>query len=243
MMNSLYYGTIEHRRHWPVKNEFTYRVGYVFLNMDEVEQHFNLPLLLTHNTPGLLSFWDKDYLKVDFIRQFVREQSGFEAHKIYIFTNPSYLGFCFNPVSFYYCYDQKNSLIGVCSQITNTPWGEKHLQFFKMPDQGAGVFYFPKDFHVSPFMPMEIDYRWQFSPAEEDLRVIMQNRDRGEREVKFDSTLRVRRRPLSRASLLGLFFSYPLMTIKTMTAIYYQAAKLYLKKVPFHTHPSKLEAP
>lgn len=242
MKAGLYQGDVEHKRFLPVAHSFSYGVSYYFINLQKIDEVFNSSFLFTHNSPGLVSFWDKDYLTDKQIKDYVLKESKQKVDQVYILTNPSYFGFCFNPVSFYYCYDQEDHLIYVLSHITNTPWGEKHLQLFKIKEGVQNRFEFQKDFHVSPFMPMEMKYTWIFENPTEKLTVYMQNRMQGENKLFFDSNLKLERLEMSLRNQLLTFAKFPLITFKTIAAIYYQAARLYIKNVPFYTHPSKREA-
>lgn len=246
--SAIYIGDVEHRRLAPKKNIFSYSVCYYFLELEEIPKIFKFPFLFSYNFPGLLSFWRKDYLgsKEKDLKAAVKEeifkatQQTFEG-QIKLLTNISYFGFCMNPVSFYYCYDSEGkNLKYIVSEITNTPWGERHPQVFSFDqEKDKKVYEFPKNFHVSPFMPMTIDYTWVFHTPNEKLFVYMQNRNKGEKELIFDSTLKLVRKDLNASNVALSFFSFPFVTLKTMVAIYYQAAKLYFKNVPFYTHPSK----
>ncbi len=244
----LYEGTIEHRRLLPVKNEFTYKVLYYFIDLDEVTKIFNIPFLLSYNFPGLLSFWRKDYfgnpkmgLK-ESISDLVEKNTGKRPQgPIRLLSNISYFGFCFNPASFFYCYAQDGiTLETIVLEVTNTPWGERHQYVMTYEGEGKKVFTHPKVFHVSPFLPMKIDYTWVFTSPRENIYILMQDRYTGEKDLIFDSTLQVKRIELSHASMLLSFLKFPFITFKTMFAIYWQALVLYfIKKVPFYDHPSK----
>jgi DUF1365 family protein len=241
--SALYVGDVEHRRMKPLKHEFRYSVCYYFLNCEEVGKIFRYPFLMSYNFPGVLSFWDKDYLDSDKVRALIRLKTGVEhSGPIMLLTNVSYFGLCFNPVSFYYCYEEDGqSLRFIVSEITNTPWGEKHQQVFSFNGPLKEKYDFPKEFHISPFMPMNIDYNWTFERPENGLRVFMQNRLGG--EVIFDSTLKLKKVELSLLNAFFYFLKFPLITIKTLLAIYWEAARLYLKQVPFHSHPKKEQSP
>jgi DUF1365 family protein len=132
----------------------------------------------------------------------------------------------------------------IVAEITNTPWGERHS--YVLPVQadvapGAPLqFDLAKRFHVSPFMPMDVDYRWQFTQPGERLAVHMENLREGVRS--FDATLNLARRPISSRSLAFVLLRFPLSTLRVVVAIYWQALRLWLKRVPVFTHPETAAA-
>jgi len=235
----------------PVKHEFTYKVGYFFLDLDHLAETFRVPWLFSYNSPGVFSFWRKNYLgdpKTELkasVQAEILAQSGQSVNgPIRLLTNVSFLGYCFNPVSFYYCYAADGTTLEyVVAEVTNTPWGERRRHVLPFAGDTKKIYTLTKDFHVSPFMPMGIDYTWVFHAPHEEQYVLMQNRFTGEKELMFDATLKMRRQALTLQNVLLLFCQFPLMSFKPILAIYWQALKLWLKKAPFHNHPHKVTPP
>jgi DUF1365 family protein len=153
-----------------------------------------------------------------------------------------------NPVSFYYCFNEAgDALQTIVAEITNTPWGERHQYVLAVDTASAtapGViepngrlkrFDFDKGFHVSPFMPMDLKYRWCFTPPAQRLFVNMRS-FQGPAQL-FDATLRLRAQEITPAALVRTLISYPFMTLRVIAAIHWQALKLVLKRTPFYGHP------
>lgn len=155
-----------------------------------------------------------------------------------------YFGYNFNPVSFYYVFDEADEhLEYVVAEITNTPWDERHAYVLKVTDAeqvGAQVkrWQFDKAFHVSPFLPMDMHYDWRISVPAKALAVHMENSQGGQRI--FEATLTLSREPFNRYALIRALLRFPLMTVMVSALIYWQALKLLLKRTPFFNHPDKL---
>jgi DUF1365 family protein len=129
----------------------------------------------------------------------------------------------------------------IVAEVNNTPWGERHSYVLPQSmNQGTGGHkrYFPaKEMHVSPFMQMDVDYDWRFNTPGEQLTTHMEN-SHGGRKI-FDATMILARKEISAWSLASVLTRFPLMTLKIIVAIHWQALKLWIKGAPVHDHPSK----
>ena len=178
------------------------------------------------------------------VRDLVQERTGQRPDgPIRLLTHLRYFGYCMNPVSFYYCFSAAGDrLQTIVAEITNTPWKERHQYVLTGCDPARRLsrFAFDKGFHVSPFLPMDMQYDWRFSEPSRRLSVNMQNFAHG--VPVFDATLALQREPLTARALLKVLAAFPLMTLKVVAAIHWQALKLWLKRTPVYNHPRRADA-
>ena len=242
-------GWVRHRRFTPRPHSFRYRLFMMYLDLDELDQVFRGRWLWSARRPAPARFDRRDHLGVpdedlaQAVRNLVAAETGQRpGGPVRVLTHLRYFGYRFNPVSFFFCFDQDDRhLEAIVAEVNNTPWGEQHPYVLRPEhpvQQSATVtFEFRKRFHVSPFMPMDLRYRWRFRATTRHIAVHMENL-RGDARI-FDATMVLERRPITGPVLAGVLIRYPLMTVKVIAAIYYEALRLWLKKVTFHTHPSK----
>ena len=249
MHSSIYTGNVRHHRFTPTVNSFNYSLYLLYLDLDELESVFDRNWLWSTRRFNFAWFRTADHLgtlrkdTTKNLKQLIRSylhDNGIEAGgPIRLLTQVRYLGFAMNPASFFYCYDTNENLRAIVTQVNNTPWGEEHLYLIdaREPNNRIGVDGLKKDFHVSPFMPMEMNYDMRFTPPDEKLAVRMTSFESGTKMLNVVMSLK--RKKLNSVNLNRLLLSYPLMSMKVFAAIYWQALKLYLKKVPFYSHPKK----
>ena len=241
-MNShLYQGWLRHRRLAPSKHDFGYRLFMVYLDLDELDSVFAKRWFWSSRRWALACFRRADHFGnkqqplVDTVRDLVASKLDFRpSGPIRLLTNLRYFGYCINPISIYYCFDSAGEKVdAIVAEVTNTPWGETYCYTL---DTRTGLHQqFSKCMHVSPFMPMQLCYDWQCNVPGQALNVhmnVLQNN-----EKLFDATLSLRRRSITGKNLARVLVQFPFMTGKVVTAIYWQALRLWLKRVKIFDHP------
>ena len=249
MHSCLYKGWVRHRRHSPGPHSFRYELCMLYLDLAELPQALEGYWFWSARRTALARWHREDHHGTaaealdQSIRSLVASRGAVRPEgPIRLLTHPRYFGYGFNPVSFYYCFDSQDTrVVAVVAEINNTPWGEQHC--YVLPASASSGtpgklrFHFGKDFHVSPFLPMDMDYDWRFVAPGKRLLVHMENW-REDRPV-FDATLSLEREPLGSRALAGALARYPFMTAQVAGAIYWQALRLWLRRTPFFTHPDK----
>ena len=244
-MNScLYEGNVFHNRLSPINHNFTYSLFMTCLRLDELNDIFKPFWFWSIERWNLAFFRRRDHLgKKDVpldqaARNIVEEKTGKRPEgPIQLMTHLCYFGFRFNPVSFYICWNKDGTeMENIIAEINNTPWGEQHCYVFKVNhSEEVNRFVFNKEFHISPFMDMDMKYIWSFDKPGEDLKIHMENWD-GDQKV-LDVVLNMKQTEITSSSLARVLFQYPFMTVKVMAGIYYQAFRLWMKRCPFFPHP------
>jgi DUF1365 family protein len=252
-MNScLYFGEVSHHRKSPKKHDLRYDIYMAHLFLDELDDVFKGRWFWSANRSNLGVFRRSDYHRPEVedlsnsVRETMSEQLGRECTgPVSIITHLRTFGYCFNPVSFYFLWnEEKTQPVALMAEITNTPWGERYAKCFewKSGDKDARSDYeFHKEFHVSPFIGMDVEYDWRFRQPTENFQADMILREKG--KLFFTAHLKMKRRPIDAKNLAWTLIRFPLMTLNVTRAIYWNALLLRLKGCPFFSHPKNLENP
>lgn len=245
MLNSaIYQGNVRHRRLKPKSHAFNYQLFMLYLDLQELDHVFNSSRLFSYNKANLACLKRSDYLGnpeqslYQSVCDFIHEQTGrvFQG-RVMLLTHLRYFGYAINPISCYYCFNKNHKLQYIIAAVTNTPWNETHHYLIPVNNNGHALHQFAKIHHVSPFMPLDMQYHWQSNTPDARLRIHLEN---WQSETKiFDATLAMKKLPLTAKNLNRLLVHFPLMTVKIAFAIYWQALKLALKGIKFYRHPKK----
>jgi DUF1365 family protein len=235
--SGLFVGTLRHRRFTPVAHAFTYPLFMVLLDIDRVSELMRVSAVTSYNRWNWASFDDRDHfgdprrplrdrLAVDAARHGIDLPTG----PVFLLTHLRYLGYCFNPVSFFYCFDRAEQLRVVLAEVSNT-FGGTHNHWLQ-PDAASRTFRTTasKSLYVSPFMPVDLEYTFGFTPPMGRLVVHMATRQAG--AVGFDATLSLQYRPWNAVEIRRVLVRYPAMTATVMAGIHWQALRLWWKGVP-----------
>lgn len=246
MINSCFYeGHVIHSRLAPKAHCFKYRFFWSAISLDEIKEVFSKHIFWSIDKWNICSFKRKDHLGnpslplEQCVKDLIQNSKGYRPNgTIQLITHMGYLGFRFNPVSFYILRNESKKVEFIVAEINNTPWGEQFCYVIDARNQTDDLIKaeMRKAFHISPFFSMDIDYKWNFSFVENQLKIHMENWENGKKV--FQVNVQVEQRELNTNNMTKFLFKYPFMTAQVIMGIYWQALRLWLKKIPVYTHPN-----
>ena len=242
-------GSVWHRRHLPRAHAFRYRMWLSLLDVDAIEARFGESRFWSVERFNLVTLRRRDYIGPhelglgDAIRRRVEQELEFRpSGRIRMLTHLRQWGTCFNPVTFYFCESPGGGLQAIVADIHNTPWNQRHAYVLDARRQTGPEFrfQFDKEFHVSPFLPMDMRYDWRFCYEADRIDVHMRVM-RGDAEC-FSTGMRLTLAEMSTRRMLEMPLRFPFMTLRVTAGIYFQALRLWFKRIPFFSHPDSAAA-
>ncbi len=238
--SALYAGRVSHTRLRPFRHRFEYRIYTLLLDLDELPTINRRLRFFSHNRFNLFGVFDRDHGGRDGrdLRRWVDGQLAaagidLEGGSVRLLSFPRVLGYTFDPLTIWYCYHADGTLAAVLHEVKNT-FGEQHV--YLIPIEGDLRHQFAKELFVSPFMDMEATYSFAMSVPAERLSVGITQTD-GEGEI-LRAALRASHLDLSDRHLLRVFMTHPLLTVKVIGAIHWQAWRLWRKGASYRRRPA-----
>jgi uncharacterized protein len=243
LRSSLYVGSVMHRRMQPCMHHFRYRAFWLLLDLDELDELSSKLRWFSHNRSNIFSFHDADHgdgtatlLRVQVERQLSDAGIDLAGGRIRLLCMPRTLGYCFNPISIFFCYRADATLAAVVYQVHNT-FGERHSYVIRVEEQAAALHQrCRKLFYVSPFLDM--DMRYDFRISGPDDRIAVGICASSSAKPVLNAVLTGRRRQLTDRNLMFVFLKIPAITIKVIAAIHWEALRLWAKGIRLHQRPS-----
>lgn len=246
MRSAFYEGSVRHRRTAEIDHNFDVPLFMVYLCLDELPEVLGDIPGWSVKGPALARFDRDDHFGdtaeslTTSVRNTVEEREGFRPRgRVCLLTHLRYFGYLFNPVSFFYCFGKDDELCAVLAEVHNTPWHEEHVYSMSidqsMRSSGTYRTRLNKDFHVSPFHPMDQYYLLRCTDPDEELMVSIKSYKNDNRQLS--AGLKMSRKEFNRKNAYSCMLRYPFMTLQVTARIYFEALRLWWKGATFYPHP------
>jgi uncharacterized protein len=244
----IYSGWVMHRRLRPRRHRFRYRAWWLLLDLDELPHLSRRLRWFSHNRFNLFAFHDKDHghdeapLRQQIERRLAEAGIKFDGGAIGLLCMPRVLGYAFNPLSIYFCRRRDGTIAAMVYEVHNT-FGERHSYVIGTTSGDDAVFrqHSDKRFYVSPFMDMEMGYEFRVTRPGDTITVGISGSDA--RGPLLHAVLQASRCELGDLQLLRLLVSHPLVTLKVVGAIHWEALRLWSKRLKLRPHTATLRPP
>ncbi|RUO36593.1 DUF1365 domain-containing protein [Aliidiomarina sanyensis] len=249
--HAIYWGAVRHRRFVPKSHHFHYSVMQWWFHLDDLASADGLSRLLsTSRKRAVFQFNPQDYLRgqrtepnqslANAVRAKMSALAGTElTGDVFFLGNIRCFGLFFSPINCYYLRNEAGVYSHMLAEVSNTPWNERHYYLLDLEHLADHA----KAFHVSPFNPMNMRYHWRLTlPKQEEQSPILVHIGCHTDEKDFDATLTGKRQSLNRAAIQAVLRKHPWMSLKIVAGIYWQALKLFIKRVPFYGHPGSAKS-
>ena len=237
MTSSIYNGTVIHKRFKPKVHFFKYKVFSLLIDLSDLNVLDKNINFFSYNNFNLISFFDKDHGErdgsslVEWVKKNLEENNiNSESIRIKLLCYPRILGYVFNPLSVFFVYDKQENLISILYEVKNT-FGEQHTYIFKAENDNLLQHNCSKKFHVSPFIEMNCNYFFRILRPSEKISVVIDQYQFNEK-ILFASQ-DGKRVDFNSKELLKSYLKHPLMTFKIISAIHFEAFKLWMKGIKF----------
>lgn len=237
--SAIYTGVVYHKRSIPKIHKFDYKIYLFWLKLSEINRVAEQVKGFSQNKTGwsLVNFSRNDYLGEthlsleDAVLTKMNDLSNnFLTGEVFMLGQIRTLGLYFSPVNFYYLRNENGLYTHMLAEVSNTPWNKRHCYLVDLQNQESTR----KAFHVSPFNPMDMQYKWQIQQPNRNLNLHLSCY---QQQKHFEASIVMQRKPLNTKTLRQSIISIPSMTIKTVLGIYWQAIKLFFKRIPIYTNP------
>jgi DUF1365 family protein len=249
MTSALYIGSVFHKRWRPHVHTLIYRVFWTLLDLDDIDQLDATLPLFARNRFHLISFYDRDHLDGSGtplrtqIEQHLANAGLHARHwSVAVLTMPRILGYVFNPLSLWFCRDDTGALRAILYEVSNT-FGERHCYLIDVKNPSAALIEqsCAKVFYVSPFLDMKMTYDFCVKPPSDDVMVTITTRDN--EGIMLTASLDAQRHPLTARTILGAVLTFPLLTLKVIAAIHWEALFIWLKGALYYPRPQPPATP
>lgn len=237
MNSGIYRGQVRHRRFSPKPHSFSYNMYMLALDLNELDLVSDTSTLFSLKKFAPISFFQSDYVKGEpgnlkqrIASKVIQLGGNWDGTKVIFMGQCRNFGIYFSPANFFFCYNSDDECKTMLVEVSNTPWLERHYYLVDITKQQRT----DKTFHVSPFMDLNMQYCWRVKAPNEKVLIHIENH---KKEKVFDATVALTRCEFNRSNMLKTWLNTPAMTLKVVAGIYWQALKLFAKRIPFIAHP------